>query len=375
MAPVFQLVLFDIDGTLIDSGDVWVPAVQRAMREVYAKRQVDLPVPGLAELEKVIGIPGHEALHPFIPPEHRALIPEISRLVGEYGPATMRGGAGRVIPGVRETLEELRHRGSFLALASNCGNSYIREVSETMGIGDLVDHAFCLETPGVRHKTDMIAVAMKIFGTRRALMVGDRSLDLQAAHANGIPFLAYSGGFGEQAEWEEHAEGVIHSYQEFFSAIEGRQRFVEEIAEELAIRGAGQSVAITGMPLSGKSHFSEEIAERLREKKIPTRLHTMDEFPDAAKAKEALQPARSGEIVLCEGEGLGERNAAKLFHRILHLEVAEPIALRRFSGRAGAANDADRGRLAERMERSQTHVSGASIRIENSNVLAPKRIS
>lgn len=375
MPSVFQLVFFDIDGTLVHSGDVWGPAVQRAMREVYAERQIPLSVPSVPELEKVIGIPGHEALHPFIPPQYREHIPEISRRVGEYGPATMRAGAGRLIEGCRQTLQRLREEGAFLALASNCGNSYIREVSETMGVGELVDEAFCLDTPGVRHKADMIAKGMQLFGTRRALMVGDRHLDLQAAHANGIPFLAYSGGFGEQVEWERDAEGVIHSYAEFFPSLEARRRFLADLAQELHADGAGRSVGITGLPFSGKTHFADELAEALREKKIPVRLHRLDEFANETKVREALRPARVGEVVMLEGEDLTQGSLARSFHRTIHLEAQESVMWRRFEGRTGQTGGALADRLAQRIEKGRALAHAASLRIENSNVLAPRRLS
>jgi phosphoglycolate phosphatase-like HAD superfamily hydrolase len=56
------------------------------------------------------------------------------------------------------------------------------------GLGELTDWQFCLASPGVDTKADMLRAAMQVAGTAAAVMVGDRDSDRLAAVAVGIPF-------------------------------------------------------------------------------------------------------------------------------------------------------------------------------------------
>ena len=48
----------------------------------------------------------------------------------------------------------------------------------------------------VLEKVDMVAEILARFGTRDAVMIGDRESDREAASANRIPFILFTGGFG-----------------------------------------------------------------------------------------------------------------------------------------------------------------------------------
>lgn len=214
----YELVIFDIDGTLVDSRSIWAPAVQRAIREVFEEKKIVQKIPSIAAIESRIGIPGVQALEPLIEAQFHQILPEIASRVGHYGSLEMSQQKLCLFEGVLETLQELRRLKKKTALASNCGQSYITEVQESLGLKAWIDLPLCLSTPGVQDKSDMLAIALDHFQTRRAVMIGDRYLDYEAAQKNGIPFIGFSGGFGKTEEWPQ-ADAVIHHYSELFPAL------------------------------------------------------------------------------------------------------------------------------------------------------------
>ncbi len=76
-----------------------------------------------------------------------------------------------------------------VALASNCRRTYMAAMQHGQGLAALTDWQFCLDSPGVQSKTDMLREAQRVAGARRVVMVGDREPDLEAARALGWPFV------------------------------------------------------------------------------------------------------------------------------------------------------------------------------------------
>ena len=60
---------------------------------------------------------------------------------------------------------------------------------EGQGLRELTDWQFCLDSPNVETKTDMLREAQRASGGERVVMVGDREPDHEAAVAHGWPFV------------------------------------------------------------------------------------------------------------------------------------------------------------------------------------------
>lgn len=106
----------------------------------------------------------------------------------------------KLLPGAEGMLRTLKERGVQLGIASNCGGGYLRRVLSELGLERWVDEARCLDSPGIRTKTDMVADILLCFGATRGVMVGDREGDMVAGRDNGLRTLAYTGAFGDSAE-------------------------------------------------------------------------------------------------------------------------------------------------------------------------------
>lgn len=186
------LIIFDIDGTLLQTQRVTIPAVQ----QTFAAH--GLHVPDDATICSFFGRPveDYEAwLAGQCPPETAAAIVEETNqreleLISE---------AGELYPGMRETLTRLTAEGYTLAVCSNGPEPYVNEFLDAHRMRGF----FCeVRVRGGQHpgKTAMVADILRHVPVRPVFMVGDRGDDIEAAHANGGLGIAAAYGFGSAGE-------------------------------------------------------------------------------------------------------------------------------------------------------------------------------
>ncbi|MDX9973301.1 MAG: HAD family hydrolase [FCB group bacterium] len=188
-------VIFDIDGTILETARVTVPAVQRTMA-AYG-----LPEPDADAICSFFGRPV-EDYHAWL----KALCP--SDKAAEIVAATDRleldliGSEGRLYEGMHCALETLRDEGHVLAVCSNAPEDYLCEFLDAHDLRHFFTEIRCR---GTRYsgKTEMIAELLTLVEARPAIVVGDRHDDIEAAHANGILAVAAAYGFGNDGEWRD----------------------------------------------------------------------------------------------------------------------------------------------------------------------------
>jgi HAD superfamily hydrolase (TIGR01549 family) len=210
-------VLFDIDGTLLATDAFWLDVGRRGVRTVYARHGIERPLPKDRLFLEAIGKPMTEFWEHVLPPELHHLGNEIEQECEELEEAAFLEGKGAFYPGARALLDELKADGVRIGIASNCSRRYLESFLSAFRLDGVVDEARCAESPGIRSKADMIAEILGIFGTRNAVMIGDRDSDRQAAAANRIPFVLFTGGFGETPVFP--GERTAHDYAEVRRAL------------------------------------------------------------------------------------------------------------------------------------------------------------
>ena len=184
-----ELCIFDVDGTL-NGIELWWPDLIREGIAGFADEMgLDLLPPDDRAALAVVGEKNEGVWTPFLPPEHQHLWSQLRARVLPMEVELLRSGRDFLYPGIRELLVHLRSLGVKLALASNCGAEYMAAIAEGQGLARLTDWLFCLASPGVTEKADMLRLALEAAATRRAVMVGDRPSDQAAARANHLPFL------------------------------------------------------------------------------------------------------------------------------------------------------------------------------------------
>jgi HAD superfamily hydrolase (TIGR01509 family) len=191
-APASHAVLFDIDGTLIDSVDLHAAAWHETLRRFGH----DFPY---ATVRLQIGKGGDQLLATLIGAEEtRQRGEEIERACGTlFAERYMK--LVRPFPGVRPLFRLIKDHGHRLALASSCEQSELKHYKKLLKIDDLIDVEVCGDEVE-RSKPDP-QIFTRVMGklgmdAAQALAVGDTPYDAEAAGKAGIRTIGLlSGGF------------------------------------------------------------------------------------------------------------------------------------------------------------------------------------
>lgn len=185
-------ILFDLDGTLIDSA----PAILASFREAFAStgvtavRSID---------ESVIGPPLTETLQLLSGSDDPALIGQLAdAFKASYDSEGYKATAAYA--GVGELLARLAGAGRQLSIATNKRIHPTRLILAHLGWLDYFSHVYALDlfTPRLPNKAAMIArlLADQKIACDQAIYIGDRSEDGESADANALPFMAVTWGYG-----------------------------------------------------------------------------------------------------------------------------------------------------------------------------------
>lgn len=304
----FDAVLFDLDGTLVATDGFWIEAAGEGCRRAFEELGLDRPLPTADDWMSMVGLPleeGFGAVFADLAPSQRALV--LERCEEAEHEALARGGA-RLLPGAVDTLEELRRRDVRVGIASNCAQPYLDAMLRDLPLGELVDDARCLDTPGVVNKADMLRGLLESFGTRSAVMVGDRAGDAAAAHANGLPHVHLTGGFAVEGE-QVPCEAQLAGLPELLARLEARSAWIEAALERLGCFRTPpiRSLGITGRRGAGKTLFARDAA-RLVAARAPVQLTGAVGLPGRGVSVVALddylQPSVTGDSLGPEADRL-----------------------------------------------------------------------
>jgi phosphoglycolate phosphatase len=198
---VSRLVLFDLDGTLVDSS----PGVWSSVR--FAAGELGLPEPTAAQLTAMIGPPLQDGFATAL-----GLPPELVPLAVDAYRAHYSAGAlldVTVYPGIPGLLDELRARDAVLAVATSKPEVFAVRVLEATGLlGRFAGvHGATLDG-SVRHKDEVVAAALAAHPDgAHPVLVGDRAQDVRGAAAHGLPCIG--AGWGPAPEGELEAAGAV----------------------------------------------------------------------------------------------------------------------------------------------------------------------
>ena len=185
-----HMVIFDLDGTLWDSGD----SVGESWNIVIQRAGYDLTVTA-DDLRRNMGKTMNEIadnLFGFLPEEERYAL---ARRCEVFENAYITEHGGRLFEGVRETLKELYDAGVKMSIVSNCQEGYIPAFLTSM---DMHRYFIDYEEWGRSGllKADNIRLVMERNGAEKAVYVGDIQKDADASAKAGVPCIWAAYGFG-----------------------------------------------------------------------------------------------------------------------------------------------------------------------------------
>lgn len=207
--------LFDLDGTLVDSIDL----ILRSVRHAFAGYPGRIPTD--EEWRAGIGRPLATALRDFAPDDG-----EVERLIGRYREYQLahHDALVRAYDGVVPTVRALARAGHPLAVVTSKADWLARRALELVELGELFEVVVGCDSC-VRHKPhpEPVERALALLGVRpaEALFIGDSTHDVEAGRAAGVFTVAVTWGAFTRSEMEgAGADAVIHDITELPGVVE-----------------------------------------------------------------------------------------------------------------------------------------------------------
>lgn len=194
--------LFDLDGTLTDSGEGIINCAQ------YAFRQMGYPVPPREQMGVFVGPPLWQTFADFgIPMERTDEAVEVFR--SRYVPIGKF--ENTPYPGIRELLEALTRQGWDLYVATSKPEVTALEVLEHFDLAKYFAR-ICGADMGHARDSKSAVIAYLLAGipdSGKRFMVGDTKYDVLGAAEHGIPTIGVSWGYGDVEEMRQAGAAAI----------------------------------------------------------------------------------------------------------------------------------------------------------------------
>jgi phosphoglycolate phosphatase len=206
-----KLVVWDVDGTLVDSRQTIFESMQSAFAAA------GLPEPTYEAVRQIVGLGLVEGIAELLPGEGAETVERAADAYRAAFGAKVRqpGFIDPLYAGAAETLDRMRADGWKIAMATGKSRRGVETVIRMHGWADLFDSTHCADDgPGKPHPA-MLLEAMKALGAapERTIMVGDTAHDMRMAKAAKVYAQGVSWGF-HTAE-EVQAGGADHIADDF----------------------------------------------------------------------------------------------------------------------------------------------------------------
>lgn len=200
----FDLIVFDWDGTLMDSTSTIVKCIQASARDL------GLPVPGEDAASHVIGLGLYEAMQAVLPGVDPKYYP---RMVERYRYHFLsKDHELTLFDGVAEMLQELSANAYFLGVATGKSRVGLNRAMDAAGLLSMFDATRCADETFSKPHPAMLQELTRELGQdmKRTVMIGDTSHDLLMA--------TNAGAIGVAVEYGAHPADQLQSCNPMYSA-------------------------------------------------------------------------------------------------------------------------------------------------------------
>ena len=216
-AREFDCVVFDWDGTLMDSTALIASCIQAACTDL------ELPVPSRERASHVIGLGLVDALAYCVPTMPQSLMPRVAE---RYRYHYLAGdGALALFPGAVELLQMLKASGMTIAVATGKPRVGLDRALRACGLVNVFDATRCADESRPKPDPQLLLDLSALLGIvpARMLMVGDTTHDLAMAASAAAQAVAVSYGAHAADSLDAHGvRSIFHSMAELRSWLATR---------------------------------------------------------------------------------------------------------------------------------------------------------
>lgn len=209
-----KAILFDLDGTLTDSGEGIINCA------IMALEHFGCPIPSREEMRVFVGPPLHES---FI--NHGVPADQAEEAIRIYRSRYVPIGAyeNTPYPGIRQLLEALKTKGHKLYVATSKPEEMSVDILRHFDLAKYFDK-ICGASLDFSRSTKDAVIGYLLAQNGRAdnmVMVGDTKFDILGAKAHGIPAIGVSWGYGKVEDMvEAGAAAIAHSTEELLALLQ-----------------------------------------------------------------------------------------------------------------------------------------------------------
>ena len=197
----YDYVIFDFDGTVVDTGEGILKSLQ------YSFREMGREVPELDDLKKFIGPPIYYSYTTYYGVSEE----EVGEYIKKYRERYKVKGIYEceLYDGMTQLLDSLKAEGIKIGIASSKPMHLIYSVADYLKITDKFDAIVGVKIDDSNHssKTQLVLDAMTEMGATdksKVMMVGDRLYDIDGAAGAGVDSCGAIWGYGNEEEFRAH---------------------------------------------------------------------------------------------------------------------------------------------------------------------------
>lgn len=212
----YEYILFDLDGTITDSGDGITKSVQ------YALKSFGISVDNLKDLNKFIGPPLKDSFKRYYNFDDEKAELGLIRYREYYADKGIY--ENRLYNGIADLLEKLGENNKKIILATSKPEVYAKEILKYFKVDNYFTFVSGADFEETRvNKGDVISYALreaKISDLSKAIMVGDREYDIIGAKENNIKSIGVLYGYGDVIELTQaRADYIVKNTSELLNII------------------------------------------------------------------------------------------------------------------------------------------------------------
>ncbi len=213
----YKNILFDLDGTITNSGEGIVNSV------IYALNKLGIAETDIKKLEKFIGPPLKDSFKEYYGMDSERQVMAVQYYREYYHVKGIY--ENRVYDGVKELLQKLIEDGKIVILATSKPQIYAEQIIKYFDLDKLFFYIKGSNIDGSKtDKKEIIGEIISELNLKReeSLMIGDRKFDIKGAKENEIDSIGVLYGYGNREELEnEKADYIVYDTEEIYKIIKG----------------------------------------------------------------------------------------------------------------------------------------------------------